>query len=169
MTIGRKVKKVVKNKFWERLVKSKAKQGVVRRLSVVTNQRLHAFAERLKEMTERLSVGEKKCLLFVFVLTFGGSSIYITWKAIAAKSGTSAVSVRSIIVCPPNGGTDGNSGIISHGGISAREFNMVRAFHHYLDSLGGTASGMAIRDSLLVGRPGLVDSLVEIEKMYLQR
>ncbi len=42
----------------------------------------------------------------------------------------------------------------------------IKKFRHYLDSLGSTENGRLIRDSLLRKRPGLLDSIRQIEKVY---
>ncbi|WP_118975722.1 hypothetical protein [Taibaiella koreensis] len=42
-------------------------------------------------------------------------------------------------------------------------------YHKYLDSLSGTDSGEKMRDSLLRGHPGLLDSINQIEKIYCER
>ncbi|SDE88444.1 hypothetical protein SAMN05216464_110180 [Mucilaginibacter pineti] len=42
-------------------------------------------------------------------------------------------------------------------------------FKHYLDSLSKTGDGRKIRDSLLFRRPGLLDSIQRIERIYCEK
>lgn len=44
--------------------------------------------------------------------------------------------------------------------------NQVRGFRHYLDGLQHSPAGKAMYDSLLLARPGLFDSLRQVEKIY---
>jgi len=45
----------------------------------------------------------------------------------------------------------------------------IESYKHYLDSLGQTPDGRRIRDSILQRRPGLIDSLRQIEVIYCKR
>jgi hypothetical protein len=125
------------------------------------------YADKLQALTEKMSPRNKKLMLMLFILVFGGMSVSIVWRSITAHGNQSAVSVQPIVPSPPSGRPSKGNGLWPEGGVTAREYNMIRAFHQYLDSLGNTADGQAIRDSLLNGRPGLMDSIVAIEKMYL--
>jgi hypothetical protein len=44
----------------------------------------------------------------------------------------------------------------------------VLRFHKYLDSLSLSENGRHIRDSLLQVRPGLMDSMITVERLYCQ-
>lgn len=50
--------------------------------------------------------------------------------------------------------------------IPERLFKRINAFHHYMDSLAGTAAGRRIFDSIQHCRPGLLDSTIALEKLY---
>ncbi len=45
----------------------------------------------------------------------------------------------------------------------------IERFKHYLDSLSKTDDGRKIRDSLLFRRPGLLDSIQRIERIYCEK
>lgn len=124
------------------------------------------YADRLQEMSEKMSPRTKKLCLLLFVVVFGGLSVSIVWRSVTAHGNRSVVTIQPIVPSPPSGHSSKENGLWPEGGVSAREYNMIRAFHRYLDSLGSTADGQALRDSLLKGRPGLMDSIVAIEKMY---
>ncbi|WP_025144953.1 hypothetical protein [Pedobacter jeongneungensis] len=53
-------------------------------------------------------------------------------------------------------------------GIPDKVYERIHGFRMSLDSLGASAEGRLKRDSLLRSRPGLMDSLVTIEKYYQQ-
>jgi hypothetical protein len=132
------------------------------------NKWQHACADKLQDRSERLSLGTKKAILIAFVLLFGGASGVITWRAITAHQAQSAVLIHPIVVSPPAGGLRDKSMSPFSERISSREYQIVRSFHHYLDSLSGSPSGEIVRDSILRERPGLLDSLMEIENLYLK-
>jgi hypothetical protein len=136
---------------------------MIHRMSLAVNGRLQRLAKKLQDRSERLSVTTKKCLFF------GGASLLIAWRSISSRSGRSAVSVQSIVPCPLSGGSDGLRPLSPSGGVSRREYKMVRSFHHYLDSLGSTPAGTVVRDSILHERPGILDSIKIIERMYLEK
>lgn len=125
------------------------------------------YADKLQSMSEKMSPTGKKLMLALFVLVFGGISVSIIWHSVSAHGKRSVVTIQPIVPSPPSGRPDNVKGQWPERGVSTREYNMIRAFHRYIDSLGSTAEGQQRRDSLLKEKPGLVDSLIAIEKMYL--
>ncbi|MCX2429923.1 hypothetical protein [Pedobacter sp. GR22-10] len=53
-------------------------------------------------------------------------------------------------------------------GVPDKVYGRIHGFRMSLDSMGNTAEGRVKRDSLVRSRPGLMDSLVTIEKYYQQ-
>jgi hypothetical protein len=63
---------------------------------------------------------------------------------------------------------------VLHGGEMRKEearkgLAAVRRWRQWMDSLRTTAGGVAIYDSILLARPGLLDSAQEVEEFYLQQ
>ncbi|WP_447642613.1 MULTISPECIES: hypothetical protein [Chitinophagaceae] len=52
--------------------------------------------------------------------------------------------------------------------VMTEEFRRFRSFHLYMDSLARTASGRTLRDSINKARPGLLDTVIELENYYSQ-
>ncbi|MCW3106875.1 MAG: hypothetical protein JWQ09_1381, partial [Segetibacter sp.] len=50
--------------------------------------------------------------------------------------------------------------------ISKKEFEKIKKFKSYLDSLTKSKSGKRIHDSITANRPGLIDSLSIVENLY---
>jgi|SRR6185437_1735348 len=143
-------------------------QPLARRLSQELERKLRHLAKKMEDGSEKLSIRTKKVLLFLFVIVFCGVSLGIIWRSVGTRSGRSVVSVQSIVPCPLQGGPE-HSGSLRRSGVSRSEYLVVQGFHHYLDSLAASPSGMIARDSMLRERPGLLDSIEIIEKAYLEK
>ncbi|MFH6957258.1 hypothetical protein ACHRV1_07610 [Flavobacterium aquidurense] len=50
--------------------------------------------------------------------------------------------------------------------ISETEFEKITRFRKYMDSLGRSSTGKKIHDSIVLNRPGLLDSLTIVENYY---
>lgn len=53
--------------------------------------------------------------------------------------------------------------------VSEHEFIQIEAFKNQIDSLRKTPGGNTIADSILQGRPGLMDSIGQLELLYHQQ
>lgn len=103
--------------------------------------------------------------LVLFMLLGSGCSIYLIVNALYVKSGK-AVSI-SRIKKPGHvaeTGEAGNRTTPSPG----KEYERVRQFKAYMDSLARSPSGSIIYDSITRSRPGLMDSVRFIEIYYQQ-
>jgi len=50
--------------------------------------------------------------------------------------------------------------------VSEHEFKQIEQFKDHIDSLRKTVTGNLIADSILQGRPGLMDSIEQLELLY---
>lgn len=155
------------NPFRRRLPSKRPAKPIVEKGVRLLTGMQRKYADKLQGMSEKMSPNGKKLMLALFVLVFGGISVSIIWHSVSAHGNRSAVTIQPIVPSPPSGHLDREKSQWPERGVSTREYNMIRAFHRYLDSLAGTADGQQLRDSLLKEKPGLVDSLFAIEKMYL--
>ncbi len=80
------------------------------------------------------------------------------------KIGTSFIKPVSVMLPVAIGKTNPNlpSGVPAF-------IKRIERFKHYLDSLGRTNDGRKYRDSLLLRRPGLLDSIRNIERIYCEK
>ncbi len=53
--------------------------------------------------------------------------------------------------------------------ISGPEFNQIKAFTWYMDSLRKSSAGTLVADSITMQRPGLMDSIQVLNRLYLSQ
>lgn len=114
--------------------------------------------------TEGLSRKAKKRCLTLFCLFSVGCSLYLIIESFTRTSKQN-LGVAPINV-PMHSTQTGDEGTRSLLLMTKKEVEKIERFRHYLDSLGRSASGVKIRDSLLSLRHGLMDSMRVIEKLY---
>lgn len=122
------------------------------------------WADYMQRRSERLSQNAKKWWLGLFCLFSVGCSIFLMIKSFTGTSKKN-LSVAPIHV-PIHSIQTGEENTRSFHLITTEEFERIARFHHYVDSLERSASGAKTRDSLLSLRPGLMDSIRILEKLY---
>ena len=126
------------------------------------NRKLIALAGLLQKKTNRYSPARKKILLLLFTTVFVAASTLVTMHAIRA------VQVRPLpltrIKMPPVEKGQGPTPV-----VTTSSFLRIRRFKDFIDSLGTTAAGAKRRDSLLSGRPLLMDSVNFLINLYLKQ
>ena len=99
----------------------------------------------------------KQIWLAVFLLVFGGGSIYVLAGALRTNQET----VRSVkpgqLSVPKYFDQPGTIRLIPT--LTGRDVQRIMLFKKYMDSLAGPLKGKLPRDSLLKERPGLKDSI----------
>lgn len=122
------------------------------------------WAAYMQRKTARLSHKAKMYCLLLFCLLSVGCSLYLILESLASTSkknlGLAPINI------PEHAAQSGEEDTRSIRLITKREFERIERFRHYLDSLGRSATGMKIRDSLLSLRPGLMDSIRVVERLY---
>lgn len=129
-------------------------------LTVRFDSGLRGFAARLQRETIRYSARKKKVFLLLFCLAFATQSAWVAYTGFQ-KDTAPAVSVTPMRFVPLLKEERAFSS-------SLKEFQRVHRFKRYVDSLGTTPSGQAIRDSLLCRRPHLMDTVIYLESIYNQ-
>lgn len=160
--------------MWKALKQSKSAEGetrssMLRKMTGKLGALQHRWADKLQEKSERLSVTGKKLMLGLFLAVFSGWSVYIAWHSLSSSPGHGTVPVQPITISHPGEGMVTQRPFAGRQGVSDKEYGAIQAFHHYLDSLGQSTQGRIWRDSLLKGRPGLLDSMRAIEQVYLSQ
>lgn len=150
-------KKKLSNHEGNRFPKSKLAEGFSRRCNQLQKQ----MASYLQKKTELLSCGVKKVYLIIFCLLASSISVNViinSWRDRKAIH-TSVVEIRfPIHVNPKQNKMSGNQPLVND-----PAYQRVKMFASYMDSLTRTASGKIIHDSILAVRPGLMDSIAELE------
>lgn len=120
-----------------------------------------AFMQR---QTERLSGKVKKFLLVLFFLLGSGYSLYLISESLISH-GVESFSITPIKI-PKHADKAGDKNTPASITISKAEYEKIHRFKLYMDSLAKNSSGKRLYDSLLLRRPGLMDSIMIIQEMY---
>lgn len=146
-----------KNRRVDRDLPSFVKPGLVR-----INQKLLQFASFLQHKTNNYSAGRKKVLLLVFASVFIVESTLIIIQTTRAGN-ASPITVTRIKTLPVEKLQRQTPP------ITKSAFVRIQKFKNYIDSLGATTKGRKQRDSLLGGRPRLMDSVNFLINLYLEQ
>ena len=121
------------------------------------NQRLLGFSEYLQMKSNLFSDSNKKWILFLFCGVFITVSTLLIIGSLTRKY-LDFYSVKPIRIIPLI------ENRISQPGISDKEFKQIRRYKIYLHSLP-----KASRDSLLIERPNIEDTINYLEAIYQQQ
>lgn len=127
-----------------------------------------AFARFMNTRTRNMSASSLKMSLVIFLLTGSGLSIYFVASAFLEKNKSKVVKIDRIHV-PQYYDRTGDESIQPDFFISKQEHEEMQAFQKYMDSLHSSKDGIRIYDSVMLNRPGLLDSLNRLEQMYQQQ
>lgn len=125
---------------------------------------LRRWASHLTGKTQKLTRKRLLLLLLIFILSFGGYSGYLFAISLSGRH-INIFSVTSIkspqrILQPKD--LNQYPDLV----ISKMLYQRIIHFQKYMDSLARSPSGKARYDSILACRPGLPDSIRQIEKLY---
>lgn len=124
-------------------------------------------ASFMQKQTERLSGSGKMVMLILFSLITGSISIYLFSSNLIGKPSV-PVSVTPIKV-PAYPGKSGNENTKSAISITKHEYQKIKNFRDYMDSLARSPSGKLVYQGIIAHRPGLMDSVALVEKIYLSQ
>lgn len=122
------------------------------------------WAGWMQGKSERLSGKTKLILLLVFIGLVGGYSLYLIAENFLYK-GTSTFYI-SPIKKPEHVQQSGDVVMPHEAFISEEEYQRINGFKLYMDSMARSPSGKNLFDSIATARPGLMDSILIIEKIY---
>jgi hypothetical protein len=147
----------MKQAFWK-IRKPEAKQEKGKSGNTIA-WLLHAqrkWAKWMQQQTERLSVKGKLALLIIFCVSAVSGSIALIYRGIAGSNPTAyQVSRIQVPVLPEQQ---------EPGPIDSGSMQRIQRFRDYMDSLSKNQYGKKIYDSILLVRPGLMDSIAAIER-----
>lgn len=150
--------------FWKRKKKARELKPWERKLYPKVFRQLNLLQRKWAKWMDRrynsLSIRKKKLVLFSFCLLWLLALGFLTTKAILLPAANQKWDSK--IKIPKTEMTSPEQMLALPKSTLAR----IRSFKSTLDSLGKTESGKRTRDSLLRLRPGLSDSIAEIERLY---
>ncbi len=122
------------------------------------------WAKWMGRRTENLSRRKMILLLLLFTSLTAGHSIFLIGKSVSGNQANS-VSVTDVKI-PKHvtklGGARPQQDITVNNDV----FQRIIHFREYMDSLARNADGKAMYDSIVANRPGLLDSINLVEKIY---
>lgn len=123
------------------------------------------WANWMMKRTENFSKRTWLLLLGLFVLSVSAFNIYIVVSTINAN-GSASFSVTPIQ--KPKHLTETGEINMQSVDVPNSEYNRIKNFRMYMDSLARSPSGKNLYDSITKYRPGLMDSVRFIENYYQQ-
>ena len=122
------------------------------------------IAKYLQLKTEGLNTTKKKISLLLFSFLFGGCSIVVMlfsfWNADNSISAQRITFPKYVLVQQPKPK-------IRDSLITYDEYARINRFKHYLEHLQADATGRKVYDSLLQVRPFLIDSIHQVDSIFL--
>lgn len=140
-----------KNSIWEKFEKA--------------NLRLqYKCAQWLERKTAHFSRLNWILVLFTFILFTGGCSIYLIVNSFSNNKSKN-ITITPITI-PTNLIPSKEKPLELNAIISKTELEKITSFRKYMDSLGRSPTGKKMHDSIVLKRPGLLDSLTIVENYY---
>lgn len=122
------------------------------------------WATFMQRYTERLSHNGKLIALSLFCLIAWSLNIYLIANSIMSRK-ASSFTVTPLIKSPYTD-KSGDENTKTFEIVSKAEYEKIQRFRHYMDSLARCPSGKKLYDSILIYRPGLMDSILLLETIY---
>ena len=127
-----------------------------------------AFAKYMNKRTEKLSSSTMKFILIIFFLSGSSLSVYFIITAFSRKELPKAIKIDRLSI-PHYYNRNGDESTQPDFFISKQEHEEMQAFRNYMDSLHRNNKGIQIYDSIMLNRPGLMDSVDKLEQIYQQQ
>lgn len=121
------------------------------------------WAEWMNSRTAKFTRRHWLIALLLFILLAGGYNFYMAYEGLFSKGKNILWSVYSIHK-PWFFGQDKVVTTDSLPSLPTTEYERLRSFQLYMDSLSGSPSGKKIYDSILQLRPGLMDSVSFVQE-----
>lgn len=122
------------------------------------------WAEWMTKQTAKLSVRNQWIVFGFFITCASGYSIYLIFMNCSGTD-SNRITVTPIVKPVKTFQTD-DATTNKNSAISKNELDKIIRFRTYMDSLVRSPTGKTVLDSFTDKRPGLLDSLAEIENYY---
>jgi hypothetical protein len=121
------------------------------------------WAKGMSNLFKHLTIQQQKALIVFSVLAGLVYSCFIVYDGFTHKrSAFSVNSIRAPTHVVENGDAASSKRLI----VPDKVMKDIIRFRNYLDSLSRSAAGKLIADSILKRRPGLPDSIQQLEEIY---
>lgn len=124
------------------------------------------FANGMNRLLGNMSAGKLKVLLLMFCVTVGGYSVYLFGDALFSTEAKSTIKIQQVTK-PKHADNAGDETLLSDQYVDESTYRQILGFKKYMDSL--KVAKHPLYDSVVIGRPGLMDSvqiLIEAYEMY---
>lgn len=129
-------------------------------------QRLQdGWAKWMTKHTKKFSRRTWMVLLMLFVLT---TTTYNVYLAVTAFTGRKGGAITITPIKKPKHATEDGDAHTKAAVVSEAEYDRIKKFRMYMDSLARSPSGKILYDNITDHRPGLMDSVRLIENYYQQ-
>jgi hypothetical protein len=146
----------------ERPMQDKAAKGIAKFLLSIQM----SFTNLMNGITKNMSIKSVKILLILFCLFGGGFSIYLVAAAILRPDSRQPELKIDRVNVPKYYDKSGNETLQSDQYVDQETYHQIQEYELFMDSLGKTQSGLGLRDSILLTRPGLADSIKMLKEIY---
>lgn len=122
------------------------------------------FSKCMNKLFSKMSVRDLKVMLIVFCLSCGGYSLYVVANAFGGSDKKQPSFKVDQVDVPKHFDKTGDEMITPENYVDEGVYLLIQGFKQYMDSLKTTKS--KLYDSILIARPGLIDSILILEKIY---
>jgi hypothetical protein len=151
-----------RSKSNEQPMQDKAAKGIAKLLLSIQM----SFTNLMNRITKNMSIKSIKILLILFCLFGGGFSIYLVAAAILKPDSRQPELKIDRVNVPKYYDKSGNETLQSDQYVDQETYHQIQEYELFMDSLGKTQSGLRLRDSILLTRPGLADSIRMLKEIY---
>lgn len=151
-----------KHKSSEEPIKEKAAKGIARFLLKLQTK----FADTMNTTTKNISPKSMKLILVTFCFLGGGYSIYLIADAVLKPDAKQPEFKIEQMNVPKYYDKNGDDYLQTEQYVDEETYQRMETFELYMDSLQKTTDGRRIHDSILIARPGLMDSVKKLKEIY---
>jgi hypothetical protein len=157
--------------WWKGNIKNKVSDSntlhdqVAKKIAAIYIRAETAFAVFLTKRTSNLSSTKLKIIFLSFCASWFSVSMYFIWDALWENGPEKRLNILHF-KAPKNNVKDFELKPKESQLLTIQEYLEVIAFRKYMDSLKN--HDKKYHDSILLTRPGLMDSLTKLEQMYYQ-
>jgi len=151
-----------KDKSNDQPIKEKAAKGIARFLLSIQSK----FADVMNAGTKHIPSKRMKILLVAFCLFSGGFSIYLVANAILKPDEKQPTFKIDQMNVPKYYDRIGDEYLQADEYVDKETYQRIESFEQYMDSLERSQTGRKIHDSILIARPGLMDSIKMLKEIY---
>jgi len=120
--------------------------------------------EKFAVLMSKLFSKHIRMFFFVFCLSAGGYSLYLVVNALSSSPKTNSSLNVDPIQIPKHAGKAGDEMITVDNYVDEPTYRQIQGFKFFMDSLKRNKRG--VYDSILIARPGLMDSALALEEIY---